>query len=508
MVLHDHGVSRRHARILGRGGRHYVVDLNSANGTLLNGKAISPGKEQELRRGERLAIGGVEFLFEPLAPVAVDVTQPMPVYQARPQRTSTRISRLQTELEMRAIEEENTGRHRTLSEGELAAPSPTATLSEMTAVSELTDVSETTAVSERTAVAAPPRTQTVVDGDGDTSSITMAASRPPVRAAASPQVEAGLTAAERARLRRERGQTLGAQLRHGWAQLSPRGKSFAGVLTGLIIVTAVATVLSVFRPAQRVVRPTGPEPTELGMAPLTQSFGLGEGVTWSQPDLKAFRFEFASPTRAVALLHYQARDIRQDEVSISLNGVELGWVPADNAMTDERELTQLLPLGLVRRSEPNHIAFDNVLNPPGEESWRVWNVYVEVVPVPELPAEQLLAKASEEATAALRFYQQKGVGSENLFKSWKLYRSAWITLEALDPKPELYEEVQYQLAQTASELDQQCRKLMLAFQRSLQYRDGDQALATVEEVMRRFPTTEHRCHNLALEKAIQYDLPI
>ena len=52
------------------------------------------------------------------------------------------------------------------------------------------------------------------------------------------------------------------------------------------------------------------------------------------------------------------------------------------------------------------------------------------------------------------------------------------------------------------------RLLMLDFQRSLQFQDGDKAKATVEEVMRRFPTTEHRCHNLALEKANQYELPI
>jgi hypothetical protein len=33
-------------------------------------------------------------------------------------------------------------------------------------------------------------------------------------------------------------------------------------------------------------------------------------------------------------------------------------------------------------------------------------------------------------------------------------------------------------------------------------------VATVEEVKRRFPTTEHRCHNLAVEKAVEYGLPM
>jgi hypothetical protein len=135
-------------------------------------------------------------------------------------------------------------------------------------------------------------------------------------------------------------------------------------------------------------------------------------------------------------------------------------------------------------------------------------MYVEVIPVPELPVQQLLAKAREEAASGRRFHGQKDVGSENLFKSWKLFRSAWITLEAVEQKPELYDEVKFLLAQTAGELDQECRKLMLDFQRSVQYQDGDRALATVQEVLRRFPTTEHRCHNLAIEKATEYELPI
>ena len=68
MVLHDQGVSRRHARIFTRGGRHYVVDLGSASGTSVNGKGLVRDKEHELRGGDRLGIGPVEFLFSPLKP--------------------------------------------------------------------------------------------------------------------------------------------------------------------------------------------------------------------------------------------------------------------------------------------------------------------------------------------------------------------------------------------------------------------------------------------------------
>ncbi len=486
-MLHDQGVSRRHARIFTRGGRLYLVDLGSTGGTFCNGKPLGRDKEQELRGGDRLAIGSVEFLFSLLAPPPQEPTRLVAAREVRP-RSSTLITRAQTEQEMRAMETEATGLHRTVSDDEVTAiDPPKAEPVPSAAAATLLELD----VSTITAKAAPP------------------AARPPARAGSAQDAGHGLSAAERARLRRQRVGTLGGQLRVWWGELSPRGKSIAGVVAGLVIVAAAALLVNGLRPVRGLARPMGPEPTELGLTPLADSFGLGEGVTWNRPDEKMFQFQFSSPTRAIAILHYQARDIAQPkEVSVSLNGAEVGWVPADNPEANERELELILPLQVLRRDAPNQLTFDNVRNPPGQEHWRVWNMYVEVIPVPELPVEQLLAKANSEATAARHFYEQKDVGSENLFKSWKLFRTAWITLEALDKKPDLYEEVLYMLAQTAGELDRECRLLMLDFQRSLQFRDGDKARATVEEVMRRFPTTEHRCHNLALEKANQYELPI
>jgi hypothetical protein len=568
VVLHAHGVSRRHARIFTRGGRYFVADLGSANGTLFNGKPVPRDREQELRGGDRLSIGSVEFVFAPVAPLlapdatqpvdaatlaralapapdatqpvdaatlaralapASDATQPVdaatlaralaPASEAtrlvaspgRKPRSSARITRARTEQEMRAIEEEDTGRHRTVTELELAAAPAAqgaATLAEMPAVpAPLAQGTET--LTQVPAVPAPlaQGTETLTQVPV-VSARARGASQPPARAGFPREGAGALSAAERARRRRELSATLGGQFMLWWAQLSPRGKSAAGVLTGLVIVAMAVTSLAVFRSGKRSSPPRGPEPTRLGLTPLPDSFGLGEGVTWKAPDQKVFDLQFASPTRAVVVLHYQASDISKEEVGISLNGVHQGWVPPDTATTGEREIEQVLAVNLLRRDAPNQITFDNVRNPPGQERWRVWNMYVEVVPVPELPVAELLAKARQEAATARRFYELKGVGSENLFKSWKYYRSAWLTLEALETKPDLYEDVRYALRQAAAELDQQCRKLMLDFQRSLQFQDGDAAKATVEEVMRRFPTTEHRCHNLAIEKAYQYELPL
>jgi uncharacterized membrane protein YhaH (DUF805 family) len=61
MVISDATVSKAHARIMVQGGEIHLEDLQSQNGTLLNGKDIAPGVPQRLSPGDRLEIGNVEL---------------------------------------------------------------------------------------------------------------------------------------------------------------------------------------------------------------------------------------------------------------------------------------------------------------------------------------------------------------------------------------------------------------------------------------------------------------
>jgi hypothetical protein len=54
VVLSDHAVSRRHARLVFRDGSWVVQDLQSTNGTILNGTRIG---RCELRPGDQLTLG-------------------------------------------------------------------------------------------------------------------------------------------------------------------------------------------------------------------------------------------------------------------------------------------------------------------------------------------------------------------------------------------------------------------------------------------------------------------
>lgn len=58
----DRYASGIHARVYPRGDRYFVEDLNSTNGTLLDGGAVVG--ENELVDGSRIAIGDTTFRFE------------------------------------------------------------------------------------------------------------------------------------------------------------------------------------------------------------------------------------------------------------------------------------------------------------------------------------------------------------------------------------------------------------------------------------------------------------
>ena len=59
IVLDDRRVSRRHAEVRLRLGRYTLYDLQSTNGTFVNGRRIA---EMVLSNDDRITIGGAELL--------------------------------------------------------------------------------------------------------------------------------------------------------------------------------------------------------------------------------------------------------------------------------------------------------------------------------------------------------------------------------------------------------------------------------------------------------------
>jgi pSer/pThr/pTyr-binding forkhead associated (FHA) protein len=72
VVLSESSVSRNHARIFYEGGHYWIKDLDSANGTMLNGKRI---RLQMLGDGDKIAFGEAKAVFY----VSGTTTGPAPI---------------------------------------------------------------------------------------------------------------------------------------------------------------------------------------------------------------------------------------------------------------------------------------------------------------------------------------------------------------------------------------------------------------------------------------------
>ncbi|CAN5600331.1 FHA domain-containing protein [soil metagenome] len=60
--IDDRYASGIHVRVFSKSGAHYVEDMSSTNGTLLNSSDLHG--EAELRPGDKIRIGDTEFTFE------------------------------------------------------------------------------------------------------------------------------------------------------------------------------------------------------------------------------------------------------------------------------------------------------------------------------------------------------------------------------------------------------------------------------------------------------------
>lgn len=61
ILLHTQAVSRIHARLENRQGRCFVRDLNSRNGTFLNGERLTPQELREFSDGDRIAFADLQY---------------------------------------------------------------------------------------------------------------------------------------------------------------------------------------------------------------------------------------------------------------------------------------------------------------------------------------------------------------------------------------------------------------------------------------------------------------
>jgi hypothetical protein len=313
--LYEAGVSRGHARIFLEGGVWLLEDLGSANGTLVNGRQVA---RHTLEEGDAITIGPVVLTWRPGPLDAATAGEPG-VHHTRLLSVAERQRSTSRALEM------------------LSAGGPSEELAELA----VRGAHEPLAL-QPTRLLDPGGAQLDLatrEHDVNTAEAGLAALSPR-------EEHLALTAAERARLKRQG--ALG-RLWLWWAEASPRRKRVTAVSATLLLVGVVVSVAAALPNADPKQQPL--EPTTLSSEPDGVSFGLGEGVTFPREDEKRFEFRVRSPVRVVAVLHYQCKDIARDEVTLTVNGHELGTLPADTLQVDERT-HELLPEHLRSPSTP------------------------------------------------------------------------------------------------------------------------------------------------------------
>lgn len=479
VILYDSGVSRRHARIFYEGGAHHIEDLGSSNGTVVNGAKVT---RQPLTEGDSINLGPVTFTF---STVAGELPTEATVLPDGGQHT-------------RVIDASELKRSR--NKGVALLPKNV-----NTGERELIERRSTQVMPILSGVRPPPRTS------APRPSAPRPRSKPPVAIApdpsvfdtlATPMVELGgaaeeqrLTAAERARLARS-GPLGAAQL--FWFDAPKRRRIAIASVGGVFLLFVLGLFISVLIPPEG--KKKAAEALELGDEPVEQSFGVGDGVDWEHVDQKDFDFQVQSPVNVMVVLHYQASDIDEDEVSITVNGVELGTVPPDTLATSERALELLIPSKHVKRNQVNTVVFDNVKNPPEKERWRLWNPWIEVTVLPEKDAVGLKADAAERYKRGEQKWEQRDIGASNRWEAYKAFREAWLTYEALDPNDRgpVYSLARDRMNDAHRELDTQCNKLLLQARAEFNQGKYDAATATLDWVAKFFPTKAHPCQYRAL----------
>ena len=474
VVLYDPGVSRRHARIFEEGEAFFVEDSGSANGTRVNGELLT--EKMPLQDGDTITLGPVVFEFFALELPETDSASPV------------------EDLNTRIVQVDDVKRQK--NRGEALAPQG--------ADSESLNQLRRSATTSMQAISRPRPAR----ASGRSPALARTAAEGQSAEARPARVRSGrgaLTAAERARIKRKSGGAA-ASLKIFWLEASERTKRLIQIAAG-VVGTAVIGLLYwiVLAPGLGGGEPQKLEPNVLAREAIPESFGLGPGVDFVREDQKIFEFPLPSPVPAMGIIRLQARDISAGEVVVTCNAREVGQVPPD---TDDKEriLELVVPASVLKLGETNQCIFDNTKNPPGRDTWRIWNVSFETWALPELPLDQLRASAEARFQQGLRNMERKDVGAQNLYNAWKDFRAAWLLLESHpEPRPPLYELARTHVRQAQYEMNRTCSRLMLEVEMYYNQQKWDEARATLDHVKAYFPNeNDQPCRWKAEKKRFEY----
>ncbi len=466
VILYENGVSRKHAQISEEAAGFFIEDLGSSNGTRVNGELISG--RQTLKSGDAISLGPVLFNFKPVELEPSD-TEPNAVEGGAHTRVVS-VAELKKSRNKGVV-----GLNKNASRDEVAEMGKRGTQMMPTLKGPRPSIGGASRGSRPSGLKPQP-----------------SAPRGVVRSSGSRPAAAALSAAERARYVRE-GPLGRAKL--WWAEADKAKRGAVIAVASVLGIALLAGLIFLVIPDDGPKKPKEPEALTLD-GTIPYSFGLGEGVMYERPDEKTFDFEVKSPVELVVIVHFQAKDINSgDEVSISANGVDIGWVPPDTLDSDEADLERIIPAKIVHRGEINTVTFDNVKNPPENNTWRIWNLWLETAVLPEGDADSLKIKADEQIKRADTEWTQRDIGASNRWDAYHAYREGWLMLESIpeSQRPATYALARDKMKESKRELDRTCRELLRKARSAFNLQHYDEARLTLDHVKDFFPSKGHFC---------------
>lgn len=244
------------------------------------------------------------------------------------------------------------------------------------------------------------------------------------------------------------------------------------------------------------------QPDVLGSVPVAGVFGSGTGVDWPAERMKVFVFEVALPIRAIVVLHFFASHLAEGELFVSVNGAELSAVAPDTGEPGGREVEILVPPQVLRSVGANEFVLHREPGVGEEDGWRVWEPRVELLPLPELPARELVARSDEELMRGYRLLEDRWLGPDRLFRAWRSFREAWIDAVAV-PAPGAVARVgraRSAMEDAAAKLEALCRHMLLSARRSAELGERVAAEGQLKEIARYFPTADNTCRRRAAQR--------
>jgi len=462
VVLPDPGISRQHLSIRDKGGAYIVKDLNSSNGTLLNGQRIT---EEVLKPGDQIKAGGALILFE--GPVGAEKAE-------RPARKESRPA------------------PRGAAKGREASPA---------------------APKERGGGQVKVRVGRGAEARGarppepELPAAKPAAGKAVVRSAGirkkTPEPEPAAPAAEEkkgggARGRPGAGGRPGKRPK-GLSGLIMRGKERFLALPKrmrIIVLTCVGVfvllgLIAILRGGQQVVQSVSWydeeifEPGEMISEEEYAWYGLGPDVTYNCLYSANFGFKYASGR--ATLVYYAAGVSTKTEVALVLNKVEFAYAPVTlDGISDALVVT--LPRKHLLENQMNTLQFINKNNQADPDAQDPWSV--SVAPIDEQPLPQPDRKKAEEAfNHAKELYKLKDVSPANTYQALLSYQQARDLLELFpdDKRPDFYQEATDDIRRAEEELARKYKDMTFRAQQLEEFGRLKEAQEMFRQCMLTFP---------------------